>query len=59
MSERDAIIKAMALFIVKAWPHLQSFWCDKKQFCELLGIKKEEDFDEMLTTAGIICSGRG
>ena len=49
----------MALFIVKAWWHLESFWHKKKQFGELLDTKKEEEFDETLTTAGIICGGRG
>ena len=57
MSERDEINEAMASFVVKAWPRLESFWCKKKEFGELLGIKKEEEFDEMLTTAGIVCGG--
>ena len=57
MSKSDKINEAMASFIVKASPRLESFWHERKQFGSSLGIKKEEDFDKALTTAGIICGG--
>ena len=57
MSESDEINEAVAMFVVKASPRLESFWCEKKLFGALLGIKKEEDFDKVLTTAGIVCGG--